>query len=207
VDRARIFRAPAAVTFLGEAARRALMPGSRWRVIALFRRSIYGQSDAGDVVCLGLPAIGAGPLNGICELADDFEWDRSGLAVGDRASVEAQALRIADLFELSLGDARIWRPPCLPQRDHAVLAEGMAALASELRGRVLSLSGGKAKSGRPVTVLMSPALRAHDRDMPWTLRLFEETPKIEASQIVVPSKPGLGLAFDHAAIKKYQVGP
>jgi L-alanine-DL-glutamate epimerase-like enolase superfamily enzyme len=41
--------------------------------------------------------------------------------------------------------------------------------------------------------------------MPWTLRLFEETPKIENGQIVVPSKPGLGLAFDQATIKKYQV--
>jgi len=41
--------------------------------------------------------------------------------------------------------------------------------------------------------------------MPWTLRLFEETPKIENGQLVVPSKPGLGLAFDQAAIKKYEV--
>ena len=41
--------------------------------------------------------------------------------------------------------------------------------------------------------------------MPWTLRLFEETPAIENGQLVVPKKPGLGLAFDQAAIKKYQV--
>jgi L-talarate/galactarate dehydratase len=41
--------------------------------------------------------------------------------------------------------------------------------------------------------------------MPWTLRLFEETPKIENGQLVVPDKPGLGLAFDRAAIKQYQV--
>jgi L-alanine-DL-glutamate epimerase-like enolase superfamily enzyme len=42
--------------------------------------------------------------------------------------------------------------------------------------------------------------------MPWTLRLFEETPALEAGQLVVPKKPGLGLAFDQAAIKRYQVG-
>lgn len=42
--------------------------------------------------------------------------------------------------------------------------------------------------------------------MPWTLRLYEETPKIENGLLVVPDKPGLGLAFDQAAIKKYQVG-
>jgi len=41
--------------------------------------------------------------------------------------------------------------------------------------------------------------------MPWTLRLFEETPAIENGQLVVPKKPGLGLSFDQAAIKKYAV--
>ena len=41
--------------------------------------------------------------------------------------------------------------------------------------------------------------------MPWSLRLWEETPKIENGQIVVPAKPGLGLTFDQAALKKYQV--
>ena len=41
--------------------------------------------------------------------------------------------------------------------------------------------------------------------MPWTLQLFEETPKIEDGQLVVPDKPGLGLAFDQAAIKKYEI--
>jgi L-alanine-DL-glutamate epimerase-like enolase superfamily enzyme len=41
--------------------------------------------------------------------------------------------------------------------------------------------------------------------MPWTLRLWEETPKIVGGQIVVPDKPGLGLAFDQAALTKYDV--
>jgi L-alanine-DL-glutamate epimerase-like enolase superfamily enzyme len=41
--------------------------------------------------------------------------------------------------------------------------------------------------------------------MPWTLRLFEETPALEAGHLVVPAKPGLGLAFDQAAIKRFQV--
>jgi L-alanine-DL-glutamate epimerase-like enolase superfamily enzyme len=41
--------------------------------------------------------------------------------------------------------------------------------------------------------------------MPWTLRLYEETPAMEGGRLVVPKKPGLGLAFDQAAIKKYQV--
>jgi L-alanine-DL-glutamate epimerase-like enolase superfamily enzyme len=41
--------------------------------------------------------------------------------------------------------------------------------------------------------------------MPWTLRLFEETPGLENGQLVVPQKPGLGLKFDAATIKRYQV--
>ncbi len=42
--------------------------------------------------------------------------------------------------------------------------------------------------------------------MPWTLALFEETPPIERGELVVPAKPGLGLAFDQAAIRRFQVG-
>ena len=42
--------------------------------------------------------------------------------------------------------------------------------------------------------------------MPWSLRLFEETPAIEKGQLVVPKKPGLGLAFDRAVIDRYQIG-
>ena len=42
--------------------------------------------------------------------------------------------------------------------------------------------------------------------MPWSLCLFEEGPAIENGLLVVPKQPGLGLAFDAAAIKRYQVG-
>jgi L-alanine-DL-glutamate epimerase-like enolase superfamily enzyme len=42
--------------------------------------------------------------------------------------------------------------------------------------------------------------------MPWTLRLFEETPALDHGQLVVPQKPGLGLKFDAATLKRYQVG-
>jgi L-alanine-DL-glutamate epimerase-like enolase superfamily enzyme len=41
--------------------------------------------------------------------------------------------------------------------------------------------------------------------MPWTLRLYEEAPEIENGQLVVPKRPGLGLGFDAAAIKRYQI--
>ena len=41
--------------------------------------------------------------------------------------------------------------------------------------------------------------------MPWSLRLFEETPALEKGELVVPKRPGLGLNFDKAAISRYQV--
>ena len=41
--------------------------------------------------------------------------------------------------------------------------------------------------------------------MPWTIGLFEETPAIEDGQLIVPKRPGLGLSFDTAAIKRDQI--
>jgi L-alanine-DL-glutamate epimerase-like enolase superfamily enzyme len=41
--------------------------------------------------------------------------------------------------------------------------------------------------------------------MPWSFRLFEEVPVPANGELQVPSKPGLGLAFDRAALKRYAV--
>ena len=41
--------------------------------------------------------------------------------------------------------------------------------------------------------------------MPWSLRLFEETPAIEDGELVVPDRPGLGLSFSQDAIRQYQI--
>ncbi len=68
----------------------------------------------------------------------------------------------------------------------------------------------------PVVSHLVPELQVHSiaavpngltvEYMPWTLRLYEETPAIEDGEIVVPDKPGLGLAFDRDALERYQVG-
>jgi L-alanine-DL-glutamate epimerase-like enolase superfamily enzyme len=39
--------------------------------------------------------------------------------------------------------------------------------------------------------------------MPWSSRLYEEVPQPVNGELVVPDKPGLGLKFDQAALKKY----
>ena len=38
--------------------------------------------------------------------------------------------------------------------------------------------------------------------MPWMLKLFEETPKIENGELILPTAPGLGLKFDEAVVAK-----
>jgi len=39
--------------------------------------------------------------------------------------------------------------------------------------------------------------------MPWSSRLFEEVPVPVNGELAVPEKPGLGLAFDEAALRRY----
>src|SRR5437016_744997 len=39
--------------------------------------------------------------------------------------------------------------------------------------------------------------------MPWTLKLYRETPAIDNGEIVVPDKPGLGIEFDPEVLKRY----
>ena len=41
--------------------------------------------------------------------------------------------------------------------------------------------------------------------MPWTLELFEETPRFVDGNLEVPDKPGLGLEFDQGALDRYAV--
>jgi L-talarate/galactarate dehydratase len=41
--------------------------------------------------------------------------------------------------------------------------------------------------------------------MPWTLQLWEETPRLQDGKIVVPNRPGHGLAVSQETIRKYQI--
>lgn len=42
--------------------------------------------------------------------------------------------------------------------------------------------------------------------MPWMLKLFKETPRLESGQLVLPDKPGFGLAFDDAVVRSFRIG-
>jgi L-alanine-DL-glutamate epimerase-like enolase superfamily enzyme len=40
--------------------------------------------------------------------------------------------------------------------------------------------------------------------MPWLMRLFEEVPRPDKGELAMPEKPGLGLAFDRDAVKRFR---
>jgi len=40
--------------------------------------------------------------------------------------------------------------------------------------------------------------------MPWLMRLFEEVPRPDKGELAMPTKPGLSLAFDQQAIKRFR---
>ncbi len=39
--------------------------------------------------------------------------------------------------------------------------------------------------------------------MPWMLPLFEEVPKLENGEVIVPDRPGFGLKFDEDFVKRH----
>ncbi|MDW8468967.1 MAG: DUF2877 domain-containing protein [Burkholderiales bacterium] len=127
----RFFRAEA----LGRAARRALAPGRRGRVIARFARSIY-VATSGGLACIGSPAIGHGPLNVLARLGNALPEPGERLACG-RGTV-----RFSGGLALALAGASTWTPPPLPRARRARLRlpriappfpEAAAALQAWLR--------------------------------------------------------------------------
>jgi hypothetical protein len=41
--------------------------------------------------------------------------------------------------------------------------------------------------------------------MPWLMRLFEEIPRPQNGELVMPTAPGLALKFDQATLDRYRV--
>jgi L-talarate/galactarate dehydratase len=42
--------------------------------------------------------------------------------------------------------------------------------------------------------------------MPWLMPLFKEVPVLQNGELAMPTKPGLGLEFDHAALARFSAG-
>jgi len=94
---------------IGCLARRALQPGQRGRVGAIFARSFYA-SLAGTEVCVGPPGLGAGPLNLRCRTAPP-DWRAAGLREDTAVLVGPHELRLPPHFAISIAEATVWTPP------------------------------------------------------------------------------------------------
>ncbi len=79
----------------------------------------------------------------------------------------------------------------------------------------LKIAGMAHAFNKPVVSHLAPELQVHlvaaipngltVEYMPWSARLFEEVPQVDKKQgdLVVPQRPGFGLAFDRKVLKKY----
>lgn len=119
------------VWLVGGTARRLLASDRDWHVAAVFRRSVYCQSAAGGLLCLGSPGIGAGPLNVLAWLSEPLV-----LAPGAPLDWDGAALRVPGRITLPLGGAPVWRPVPVPARwDGRWLGHGLATLRALARTR------------------------------------------------------------------------
>jgi hypothetical protein len=149
---------------IGVLARRALSDGARGEVAAVFARSAY-LVIAGQWICVGTPAIGAGPLNVVCAA---LPWRHgAAIAVGDPVAVRGTSLSIGSSWRLSFAAATVWCPPSRPRSFDP--ARGLAALDAAIAGCLPAEGLGFILRGDPVlpttplaTVAAAPvgALRA-----------------------------------------------
>ena len=109
-DAATRRREPIAIASAGSAARATLDRHPRGRVLAVFRRSFY-VAFGDDVVCLGSPRLGLGPLNLLCARRDDVAWTEEGVAVGADVVCARTTLDVGSGLRFDFATADVWRPP------------------------------------------------------------------------------------------------
>jgi hypothetical protein len=123
-----------AVAVLGEFAQAILRSHSGGAVIAVFRRSFYIQFG-NDVVCVGPPGLGKGPLNVLAVVPADLEWPARGLARQQNASQERSILSVGGHLRFDLTGAEVWRPPALRGFAGPDLQKGLRLLAESAQRR------------------------------------------------------------------------
>lgn len=96
------------ITLVGRVARNVLTTMESGHIVAAFQRSFYVESDHGELICFGAAAMGAGPLNALCDLPGRYV-PRS-LEPGMRIEKRADELRLGAKMALNLADATTWRP-------------------------------------------------------------------------------------------------
>lgn len=113
---------------VGRVADRALATMKGGRVLAVFQHSFYVETDRGELICLGAPAIGAGPLNALCELPEGYESE--SLEPGVRVEKRGDELRPGAEMALNLAGASLWQPVVAAAPPaHGALCGALAELA------------------------------------------------------------------------------
>jgi hypothetical protein len=123
-----------AARLIGGPARRALEDAGLGRVLAVFQRSFYLETATGRLACLGAEGLGAGPLNVLCDLPGDWDWQARGLRPGAPFRRQGDGIQIGERFACALSRVKLWQPEALPVGwRSADLAEGLRALADQAR--------------------------------------------------------------------------
>ncbi|HET7805107.1 MAG TPA: DUF2877 domain-containing protein [Pseudolabrys sp.] len=145
------------VAVLGEFAQAILHAHPGGTVIAVFRRSFYVQFGR-DVVCVGPPGLGKGPLNVLAVVPVDLEWPAFGVTRQQDVSRSGPMLRVGEHLVFDLNGAELWRPPPLRQFSRPDLQKGLRLLAEAAQRRV---PGGL---GALLTTLDKPSLPPVSKD-------------------------------------------
>ena len=85
---------------IGGAARRALDDAGLGRVLAVFQRSFYLETASGRLACLGAEGLGAGPLNLLCDLPGEWDWQARGLGPGAPVRRRDDSVQIGERFAI-----------------------------------------------------------------------------------------------------------
>lgn len=170
------------------------------KIIAVFARSFYVANDADELLCIGPSNLGGGPLNMLCELPADLDFQASGLRVGEAASYDGATLRVAERFAFTLADATPWLPKCPSEGwDRATLASGLAALSAVTGGLagadgfaplVAPLASGHAGVTAPASALLRLAVPGITALAEWLDRGGAAMPD-EVAQTLLGLGPGL----------------
>ncbi len=105
-----------------------VLAAASFRVVAVFRRSLYLQGQGGELCCLGSMALERGPINVLCS-----PWDEASLPAPGDALRRTGSLLEGRHLRLGLEDLRIWSKPAC-----RAAVPGMAARSLERLREVLS---------------------------------------------------------------------
>jgi hypothetical protein len=123
------------ITELGPIAARTLNRASVGRMVAVFERSAY-LDFGGDLVCIGTPDIGSGPLNALVESTRAFDAIRRSR--NDDVSCERGFVHVG-FTSFRFATAHRWRPtPVASPLDAKRLSRGVGHVREWARGNARS---------------------------------------------------------------------